>query len=186
MKKLIFAVLVAAIGTTAIAKNTGGKASKVKVNTSLEDSKLELVYLDESPSTIIVKFRDAKGQVVSKDKLKNVSSFNRPYDLSHLSTGIYTIEVADEEGTFYETSALVDNSLSAVKPSGKAKYQLTFKEDLIQPVQVTIFNDRGTLIFKETVTSNQGFSKTYDLSKIKSDRYMFEVKTADNVETHKL
>lgn len=186
MKKLIFAVLVAAIGTTAIAKNTGEKASKVSVRTNMEDSRMSLIYRDNSPSQITVTIMDAEGKTVAKDRIKNTNGFNQPYDLSQLASGIYTITMADEQGEFFNTSAIVNNSLSAVKPTDGSKYHLTFEDTKIQRVSVGIYDDRGKLVFKETVTSDAGFSKVYNLSEIDSEHYTFEVTSAAKVESHTL
>ncbi len=186
MKRLILAVLVAAIGTTAIAKNSGEKASKVSVRTNMEASTMNLIYRDNAPSLITVTIMDAHGKTVAKDQIKNANGFNQPYDLSNLASGIYTVTMADGQGEFFNTTAVVSNALSAVKPTDESKYQLTFEDTQTQRVSVGIYDDRGKLIFKETVRSDDGFSKVYNLSEIDSEHYTFEVTSVAKVETHTL
>lgn len=186
MKKLIFTVLVAAIGTTAIAKTTVEKSSKVIVRTNMEASRMNLIYRDNSPSQITVTIMDAKGKTVAKDRIKNTNGFNQPYDLSQLASGVYTVSMADEQSEFFTTTAVVDNSLSAVKPTSGSKFELTFEDNQSQRVSVGIYDDRGKLVFKESVMSKAGFSKVYNLAGIDSEHYTFEVSSATKVESHTL
>lgn len=186
MKKLIFTVLVAAIGTAAIAKTTGANASKVSVRTNLEESRLNLIYRDNAPSLITVTILDKEGKTVAKDKIRNTVGFNQPYDLSNLTSGIYTVNMSDEQGQFFTTTAIIDNALSAVKPTSGTKYQLTFKDDEAQKVTVGIYNDQGRLVYKESVMSEAGFSKVYNLIDLNSKHFTFEVTSAEKVESHTL
>ncbi|GEM_PF-4129837 len=186
MKKLIFTVLVAAIGTTAIAKNTGGNATKVSVQTNFEESLMNIVYADDEPSLVAITIYDDKGKEVLKDKVRNSNGFDESYDLSKLSSGIYTLSMADEQGEFYSTSALVNNDHSAVKPAGRAKYQLTFDAEQPQMVHIQIYDDWGRPVYRESLMSNAGFSKVYDLARVQSGHFVFEVKSSAGLETHRL
>ncbi|MEM8893774.1 MAG: T9SS type A sorting domain-containing protein [Bacteroidota bacterium] len=186
MKKLIFTVLVAAIGTTALAESTGEKASKVSIQTNLKESRMNVIYAYETPSMVTITILDARGKVVTRDRIKNTEGFQQPYDLSDLVTGIYTITMSDEEGEFYATSTLVNNDLSAVRPTSTSKYQLTFDSDKAEKIKVGIYNDQRELVFKEFVMSEGGFSRVYDLGKMDSEHYTFEVISSDKVERHLL
>lgn len=186
MKKVIFTVLVAAIGTTAIAKNAGEKASKVSIRANMEVSTLSLIYNDKAPSSVTVTIADPSGRVVTKDKIKNQEGFYQPYDLSQLTSGIYAVSMHDEHGVFFTTSVVVNNALSAVRKHSDTKYQVTFADDKPQRVTIGIYDGQGQLVFKESVTSKSGFSKVYNLAEIDSRHYTFEVTSEDKVESHTL
>ncbi len=176
MKRTILtAALIAAISTASFATGNGNNGAKATLVNTAQKGKYNLIYTDNTPGDVVVKVYDSKNHLLRTDKIKNKKGFKQPYDMKNLDAGTYRIVVADSEG---ETSLIAQVGTTeefAVNRLTANKYQVIYKDWAGSMASVGIYDESGVLVFSEDVEFKNGFSKVYDLSKVTSSGFTFEV-----------
>lgn len=174
-----FLILTAALLVTfgAVAGNNPGTAAGVAVVNN--GTTFKLYYKAASESDVKVSILNEEGKVVFSEVLKNIDGFVRPYNLSSIPNGEYTIEVADQTTTHREKvmiGAPQKTELATLLPvSGDAgKYVLTVPTKESKDISVRIFAD-DKVIYDEVVAITTDFARIYNLKKVKGD-LTFEIK----------
>jgi hypothetical protein len=177
-KPIIMAVLLTVISTVAFALPGTTELSNTSKFQVVENtgSRYDLYYVSENIDNVIVRILDKAGNLVNTDKLNGVKAFKRTYNLKELPSGNYTLEVKNGEGKASQsifhnpakTSSL--ESIVGLFPNDNKIKVFVAPNDQNQDVSVQIFNDQDQLLFKESISDAQkGFSKVYDLNKVKSN-----------------
>ena len=158
-------------------------STKVAVMNGTEGVKL--CYVNDQPSAVTIVLYDQNGRKLYKQKVKSVDGFIQPFNFRNLSEGKYTFEVTDDEGTVVQelvhtksTPSKIKTSLYRIKDS--EKYKLSIENDTKKPVEVSIFDENKKMVYRENINAQNPLSKTYDLSKIKSNGYTFKVSNKGN------
>lgn len=183
MKKLFISALLISASILSFAK---GNEKKVKLISDFNSGSVAVLYTEKSAANVLVKISDQDGKLIQTDRIKSKEGFHRPYDVSKLDKGLYTVEVLENGDLIHESSLLIDNSKSAVRNLGHDRFQLTFAEKGCQRVAVGIMDSQGNLVHKESVNTTDGFSKVYDLSRLSGEHFTFEVTSMNTVEMHKI
>ena len=85
--------------------------------------------------------------------------------------------------------AMEDNSLEtlvSVKNLEQGKVQLTYLGKSPEKVHVQIYDEKNKKVFKETINSQKGIKKPYNISSLPYGEYVFEVRVADEITKHKV
>jgi hypothetical protein len=77
-------------------------------------------------------------------------------------------------------------TLISVKKLEEGKVQLSYYGKSPENVHVQIINEQDKPVFKETIKSKYGIKKPYNLSQLPYGEYVFEVRVADEVITHRV
>lgn len=174
-----FLILTAALLVTfgAVAKSIPGAASDVAVVNN--GTTLKLYYKAESEADVKVSIMNESGMIVFSEVIKDVDGFVRPYDLSNIPAGAYTIQVADRNATHEEKISVgitpKANLANLYRVKGEeGKYLLTIPSKESKDITVRILAD-DQVIHNEVVAISSDFARIYNLTKVKGD-VTFEVK----------
>lgn len=180
-KTVLVAVLLTVISAVSFAGISElGNTTKFQVVKN-QDSKYDLYYVSENNNDVFVRIKDAKGKVVNYDRIEDVKAFKRTYNFKDLPAGNYTLEVKNNEGR--ATQSIFHNpqgtnelhSLVGKLPDENRFKVLVGPSESISPIEVKIYDQSGKVVLKETIDSNGGFSKIYDLSTITGDHVTFYI-----------
>lgn len=180
MKRLTLtaAALITVIGA-AFASGNGTESVRASVM-PFSETRYKVFYTAAEADVVKIRIRNAAGDLVRMDRIKNEGGFVKPYDLSQLDKGTYTFELTDQHGVITkdvevsekaskETFSMVVNVLE------DNKYRLIVDQSEKLPISLTIYNAEGDIIHKEKYSDISGFSRVYDLSKFNSKNFRFEV-----------
>ncbi len=184
-KPIIMAVLLTVISTVSFAFTSKGitelgNTSKFQVVENT-DSRYDLYYVSENIDNVVVRILNKDGKLINTDKLEAVKAFKRTYNLKGLPQGNYIIEVKNGEGkasqAIFHNPAIKSNLHTIV---GQLPSVNKFKV-IVGPsikndnVQVRILDENGHELLEELISAKEGFSKVYDLSKVKSSTVTFKL-----------
>lgn len=182
-KPIILALLLIVISTATFAGNKENLISpKAKFQVvENSNSRYDLYYVSETADNVRIRILDADGNLVTTDKLQDVKAFKRTYNLSNLPSGNYAIEVKNNEGKASQTifhNPAIETSLHSIL--GKLPHQNKFKL-FVAPskqnneVEVKIYDDKDNLLTTEKINGVDGFSKVFNLTKLKNPYVVFKV-----------
>ncbi len=185
MKTKFYSFIVAfALFSFAKASNPEGK-ELLKLSFK-SDGIVSLIYNATVKSYPRVTISDANRKVVFSEKVSNNYGVLRNYDISTLPEGEYFFEVADKDSKTVKSIIYKKNLANAAKdlnvdltPGQAGKYVLTCKGVANQSVYVSIYNKSKGVVFEDYIDLKKDFSRVYDLSKLRSDTYVFEVSSND-------
>lgn len=169
MYALVFAML---ISMATIANPGSGNPEKSTVSLrEIEKGKLQLLYGENTASTLVVKIYDENRTMIQRDVINAKQAFAKYYDFSNLGAGIYRIDVLD--GTELVNQKYLDLTPKASKPVVFSKVERTeynqFKllVNAMLPANMSVYvfeNDK--LIHEERLVDTQGFQKIYKIQRL--------------------
>ncbi len=101
MKKVMFALAACAfaLNVSAADNNPKNAAVSMAAYNTLEANTIKLIVVNEASENVTVRIRNAQGQVIHTDTVRNVDKFSRKYVFSsEVQSGDYTIEVTNSKG----------------------------------------------------------------------------------------
>jgi len=167
MKKLflILGVLVVS-GTMIFASGKGKPSSDPSGFAVLKDgSTIKALYKPAYYSTVKISIENEKGKVIFSEFIQSKGGFVRPYNLSHLPSGKYSVTMSDRSGSFSEVIA-IENGNGVVyhvrqlkhEPS---KYVLTIPATSSGLYKVTVY-ESGKVIHEESIELESDFARLYN------------------------
>jgi hypothetical protein len=164
---VVLSTLVWARGTDK--PNTGSSVAVIKVEGS---SLFKLLYRSDKAQSVKISLLDEKGNSIFHETLKNKNGFVRPYNLSGIDEGHYTIQVQDENGTTVEkiNHVTVKNErlVSVTKISDANKYVLRIVSPEQGDVTIKVFDRDATLLHSETQSVGKAFAQVYNMKDLES------------------
>lgn len=108
MKKVLFTVAAFAFAlSVSAADNNPSKAVSMAAYKTLEAATIKLIVVNEGGENVTIRIRNAKGQVLRTDTVRNEERFSRKYIFSSdLQSGDYSIEVTNSKGTVSQSVTL--------------------------------------------------------------------------------
>ncbi len=179
MKKvLISAALLTVLGANVWA-NPGDEvkgAVKASVSTATKNGVYNLVYRGNGLVKVVI--TNAAGEVVLTDQINAEGGFVRPYNFTSQPTGTYTLTVLDRNGKatlplVYGTAQL--RPTAQIKPVQDKKFELTLLGSNAEGVSVNIYDAAQNLVFTDQISKQGSFSRVYDLTKVHTSAFTFEV-----------
>lgn len=145
---------------------------------------INLVYKTFSSHPVFVYIYNDQHRLVYADKIKESGVLIRPYNFRELEPGKYTFRIVEDKRVISSevvyapvtTSVLIQAELGQ---SSENKYRLSVTGNQMKPVKVKIFDKFNRLLFSETITGQAGFSKIYNLERMKGASCRFEVMVDD-------
>jgi hypothetical protein len=182
MKKILSLVIVLiAIGqvnANGVEPNSPTGMSVIK-----KGSIVKLYYRGEEAGKVKVKISNEDGDIVHLETLQNTDGFMRPYNLSFLPEGEYTIQLIDEKGT--RTHKIMHSFASATRiahlsrlKDGGNKFLLLVPNEGQDSLTIKIYDDANSLVYEDTQEIHTDFAKVYTLKQI-AGKVSFEVTDSD-------
>lgn len=181
MKTIVSILALTVLSSAVFAIEDKPKAS-VGVGVMKSGTSVKVFYRGEKKSNVKVAIMNEDGRLVFSELLKDTDNFMRPYDLSKMQAGEYTISLHDADGIRTEKvkigyrTALPSMRLVALKKT-PGKYMLRVPNKKSERLQIRIFN-KGNVVYEGLENISGDFAKVYDLSKFAGD-FSFEVKDRD-------
>ena len=144
------------------------------------DLKYDLYYVSESEGPVTVRIYDAKGNMITDDKIKNQKAFKKTYNFKELANGNYKIVVNNQEGrasqaVFHNPSPTKMQIMITQIPESKSFRLHVGDFDTSKPLTVKVYTANNRLIFSEQINETAGFSKVYNLNKVDAETVRFTV-----------
>jgi hypothetical protein len=176
MKKNILIAAFAMVAGAASAQN-------VAIENSNRPAVYNVVCRSAQPVKAQITVSDLGGETIMVDEVTG-TNFARPYNFENLPFGDYQVAVTTAEGTKnltinHKDAELVKNV--AIKSMDNSKYQLTVMGNKAENVLVNIYDRERELVYSDVIKTQGNVSRVYDLNRINSNSYVFEVMAADKV-----
>ena len=177
----LFAVLLIVISTATFAAGSENVAENeqatVRILPGSEMNVFRVLYQPTEKQSQRVKVKvsifDAKGQLVITDWIHNEKGFVKPYNLAGRNPGAYTFQIKDRNATIDKHVVVrlqpEDMMVRVKKVDGKNRFRVLVLNPDKRMISVKIFGNWDNLIFEESISSDQGFSKVYNLSKARGN-----------------
>ncbi|HEX8038336.1 MAG TPA: T9SS type A sorting domain-containing protein [Chryseosolibacter sp.] len=177
MKKILILVFVALTIGQANAKGVDPKAP-LGMSVIKSGNICKLFYRGEVAGDIEVTIYNENGRAVFSEVIRNKDNFMRPYNLSTLPEGNYTIALNDGQTTRVEKITHFNRKdVRAVRlikvNNAEHKYLLAISNEGNDVLTITVFDQHNSLIYKGTEHVNGDFAKVYNLKG--NGRFLFQV-----------
>jgi uncharacterized protein YfaP (DUF2135 family) len=161
-------------------------AVKASVSTATKNGVYNLLY--RGTGMVKVTITNAAGDVVMIDQINAEGGFVRPYNFASQPAGTYTLTVLDGNGK--ATLPLVHGAgqlrpNAHIVPVQDKKFELTLVGSNSELVSVNIYDAAQNLVFTDQIDKQGSFSRVYDLTKIHTSNFTFEVLSQGGVLTKK-
>ncbi len=178
----IWTIILMLATTLATAGNDEGKSERVKLLPGREKGIFNLLYTDTDTKYVKINIFDPQGRLIMKDAVRNRNGFMRPYNLQKMNRGVYKFEITDSFGK-HSISVMNTFESFAVKPLDENKYQVLVSKEINGNISIGIYDDQNTLLHKQNIKAESGFSIVYDLSKFASKSYTFKISSKTNAKS---
>jgi len=142
------------------------KASSKMAIMQKDEDHIQLFYKSNKEATIEVSIYDADNKLTFTELIRKSDGFIRPYDLSAMKEGDYTVVVNDGSEKFVEKisvknskEVLLSNVISMKK---EGSYLLTVADKKAQRFTVTISDENDNVLYKQTESLDKQYSKIYN------------------------
>ncbi|UII27345.1 hypothetical protein LVD15_02640 [Fulvivirga maritima] len=185
--KLIAALLI--VSSTAFASTELDK-SKVNISLSSDKEVYTLSYKGGDSKKVYVEIISSEGKTIFSEYIKVDGAFNRPYNLSELPAGEYTLKLRDRNGV---TTRTINHGISNTKETKHfinlrakdRKYQLTIASTE-KTAKVRIFKN-GQEIYSALKDIKNGYSEIFNLEQLDpAQQYELQVIMNDEVKSFSL
>ena len=114
------------------------------------------------------------------ERIQSENGFVKPYNLAGRNPGIYTIQIKDRNTTIDKYVVVrhqpEDNNghsqVTVKKVDGKNRFSVLVSNPYKRKISVKIFDHWDNMIFEESVSSLQRFSKVYNLKVMSNPSWM--------------
>ncbi len=183
---LLTALFVAAGAVTTLAFEKEARReiadlSTMKVIPAKEEGVFKVFYRGGKSGKVRLEILSASGKLVHSESFKNTSGFVRPYNLSNLSEGEYTIVLTDEFGKQIEKVNLAKPASAAIIASvielaeESDKFVVVVPKQGEETINIKIFNANNELLISNDIKASGDYSGLYNLKKVASSSYTFEI-----------
>lgn len=162
-----------------VAGTTAGALAQLK-SVRLDPVKKDLyklTYLNEGDCNVQVEVIDESGTKLFSERISKNKSFTKPYSFRNLQLGEYSFIVIDADGEYITKIKRTDDVYIAaqIKNIDDEKAKIIVRGKLMSPVYVNIFDSNDVKVYDDFIDRERGFSKVYNLSKVKADELRIEV-----------
>ncbi|MFM8911434.1 MAG: hypothetical protein ACKOE6_00775, partial [Flammeovirgaceae bacterium] len=173
-KKIVVAVVLLGVTTCAFAKRTtGSDVAVVKTNESV----FKVMYHSAEKSTVQVRIANAEGEIIFKESFKNTDGFVRPYNLSELPKGSYSVTVDNGNAIRTELieyrNSVAQKNIHFGKVIDQNKIAITGFSSSESEFFIKVLDQQKREVFAGSYTVNGQFGKLFKMKDISS--YTIEV-----------
>lgn len=182
-KNFVMAIVLLGVATVASAKGTNESDFAV-VKSQAKESVFKVMYQGDERSTVKISIKNAQGELIFKELIKNTDGFARPYNFSALPQGSYSVTV--DNGVSARTEIISHEEVISKKTvkinsvdTEKNKIALTVYSSQKGEVTVKVLNEANEIIFEESRLVQGGFGRVYNLKDLA--HYTIEVYDASGL-----
>jgi hypothetical protein len=142
------------------------KASSKMAIMQKDEDHIQLFYKSNKEATIEVSIYDADNRLAFTELIRKSDGFIRPYDLSAMKEGDYTVVVNDGSEKFVEKitvknskEILLSNVISMKK---EGSFLLTVADEKAQHFTITISDENDNVLYRKTESFDKQYSKIYN------------------------
>jgi 5-hydroxyisourate hydrolase-like protein (transthyretin family) len=144
------------------------KASSNMAMMKKGNSHVQIFYKGNKSAKVQIAIYDAEKKLKFSEVVRNTDGFSRPYDLSKLAAGEYTIEMNDGVNTIVErvdTKEIKSSFVSqVVKIQGKEnKYLVTVADKNASSLIIRIESPEGNVLFEHADVMSRQYAKVFAL-----------------------
>ncbi|MBX2962307.1 MAG: hypothetical protein KF687_07330 [Cyclobacteriaceae bacterium] len=181
-KSLMLAALVVLGSLTALANNDPNNKGLFVINA--KPGVYKLIYEGEKSASVTLTIFNEKGRVVYNEIVRGVKGFILPVNFKGMNAGEYTIQIKNGYESFQTVVSYAPEMINPQvysKTLDVDKFAIVIAGQGEQTYSVKIYDSNWKLIdtYSEKVVGN--FGKVFNLSKIHSSAYTFEVSNANGV-----
>jgi hypothetical protein len=166
--------------------------------TSKENKMITLRVGSAHSDMTSIKIKNQFGEVIYSETVENVNGILKNFDLKHLESGSYKIELENALNievlpiTITWDSVMVahDQFTTLHKPFIKLRANGTVDFNFLNLnanlTSVIISNEKGNVIYKENLGNNSDIEKRYDISSLEKGNYQFIVQNGDRNFKHSI
>ena len=182
MKKItVLALVVLGIGASLFA-NDKDNSIRLRVISNQDNSIHSLVYYSDIKKPVSIKIYDANHNLIHKDLIES-NAFFKSYGFSNLKSGKYFVKVFNGDSFVSKSISVntipdrdLDVELDMISDS---KFKVIVKGVDSNPINLSIANDEGKVVYSDTFYKTKDFSRVYDLSNVKAKKFTFTVSKKD-------
>jgi hypothetical protein len=147
---------------------------------------IQLFYKNTKVATIEVSIYDTENKLLFTEVIRKSDGFIRPYDLSAMKKGEYTVVVNDGTEEFVEKintsnrKALLLSNVITMKKKGS--FLLTVADEKAKRFTVRITDQNDRVLYEQEESLNKQYSKIYNFAN-KTEGLKFLVTTDQGVST---
>ncbi len=173
--KKLLVVLLTVICTTAFAEANDSTFLKyLKVVPRLGSSSYKLIYQSQTEESLLVSIKDAKGDLLVRQRLSKTNGFILPVSLRNVESGSYRIEVKGKSGSLTETINHTTQSDYLMErlflQKGKRGQFALVGHDLgNSEFNLLVYDDQSNQIYSDTLLSQVLLNKRYNLGNVPSE-----------------
>lgn len=173
LTKKTMAVFAIVAGTTA---GAFAQEKSVRLDPVSKDH-YRLTYRSKGDCAVRIEVLDKEGSKLLSEQIRQKKSFTKPYSFENLDLGEYTFKVIDSNGIYVSKIKRTSdvNMVANINKVDEEKAEVTVRGEFMGPVSVNIFDRNDVLVFDDYIDQEKGFSKVYDLSKVKAEELRIEV-----------
>jgi hypothetical protein len=144
-------------------------------------SSYKLIYKSKEKEDVTVTILNEKNEIVYTETVKRSDGFIRPYNLENLPSGSYAFKIdrKSSKGTQIVKVESTDNEnetlkLSALVKVKEGRYLLTAPAKNNEQLAIKILNEKGEIIYNESVLTTGAFAQLYNLKNL-TGVFSFEI-----------
>lgn len=173
-KTLSIFVMLTMVSSVVLAGGIDNPKASSKVAIMKKDADhIQLYYKSTKATTIEVAIYDGANKLKFSETIRKSEGFTRPYDLSKMKKGEYTIVVNDGDDRFVEKiNTLSDKSsllTNVIKTNTKGDYVLTVADDQAKSITIRITDRFNNLLLQQTESIDKQYAKMFHFNKDTAD-----------------
>lgn len=146
-----------------------------------ESMKIRLAFENSTGNKVTVRILDAKGTVVYREELRNMTEMKRNYDMSSFGKGIYTMDIT--AGAFNVSNKVAVGGAQLTKAAFAAYISPEVKDGSVkvsfanaeEPVYIKIADRNGAVLYSEISESNQNYARRFNVSALQKGEYVLSI-----------
>jgi hypothetical protein len=174
--------VVLGIGASLFANDKDNSIS-LRVISNQDNSIHSLVYYSDSKKPVSIRIYDEDRNLIHKDLVES-NAFFKSYSFSNLKSGKYYVKVFNGDSFVaksFSVNTILDKALDVdLDLVSDSRYKVIVK-GVDNPINLSITNDEGDVVYSDIINANKDFSRVYDLSNIKSEKFTFTVRKKDKI-----
>ncbi|MCW5910788.1 MAG: hypothetical protein KIT62_06930 [Cyclobacteriaceae bacterium] len=169
LRLLLAGVLVSTCAFAGVADEPGS-AEGVAVTHVAGSSVLKVYYASAQAGDVKVSILDRKDRSVYTERFRKVSGFVRPYNLTGMAAGKYTIVIEDRNGVRKEevnySAGKIEKFINIVRLPEQGKYLLSVRSAASDKINVNVYDSSNKLIHSVSRDIKSDFAEVLNLKDI--------------------
>lgn len=184
LRRTALALLAVAMSSASIvlaheADSTDARVSVRQIHSEQKKALVRITNLS-ADEVAVLRIKDRQGYTLHREVVGQHEVYAKKYDFSELPSGEYIVELKTGNGVITESFALEAGKTHPLyfKPAIQIEpglIKVAFMNRIDTPVAVKLYDETGEVLYEETVSAQQIFTKGLDVSQLKAGQYSLSV-----------